>query len=971
MKRSSDIARAHAAGRYILAALLFIIIFSVYACASDAVADGSFGTRVSFSVVPIDDEAEEPKYLLKIDGEGGFDGICADGTKLTYDTRDASVLAEYASGIVEVEIGDGITKLGNYALAFLENLRSVTIPSTLTSLGNATFEGDALLEEIKISGKEESGIIDLSSIKSIGSYTFSGCISISEILFSDELSGSVGTRTFNGCLNLGYLEFPIGIKTVNSGFIKGCSALRYVSFAGEVSFASGAFEDAPSSFYVCAPEGGRTASYVTELGVRYGGDDPSGIPYAPDPDAVDSGICGDMLFWQIKMISDFDPESPKYELFIYGEGEALRLTDIYGRNVDYNTVKSSGYAKYGDAVVRAEIGESVRELGNYSFARMGALREVVLPSAHTKIGSAVFEGCTALESVRSAGSETEVGVLDLSGVSSFGQYAFDGCGRITSVVFSDSLDMKEFGRECFKKAGLTSIVIPESIKKISEKAFDGCTALTEVKFLGDTTISADAFSGCNALTRITAASGGDAEALADELGIEFIAPIAIAIRRAADRTPIENVEVITGESLKSFTFGGRIYLPYFDEDCTRPYSGEAFTETTTLYVSELFSLDGVTARLDCGEDSSGFGVRARFRLDSSSESGNSVFEVAEVGAIASRERAGARIPLTLDMKRTFAAVFVSDGKEVSSVCSIPLGEYKKFALTAVGFEDENGELLPERCTEELCFRGYVILKNKRTGDTLTLYTDMQTVSLSSLRDDVPRAPKKSATASELISDIEAVSSSGEKLVCVKPDIENIDSIALAIEEYYNENGAAPDILRLDHSSLVSAGLTSDAELEKLIPLLCRYAKNGGRLLLVHRPANPCSESGGSGGKLNSSEAKYVLDAETAQGQKYLSELGSVGKLAQLLKDRGVPLMLEFAPDISSKWYWWCNVDADEEGTGEVAAERYISLWRYTFGYLKGDCGLDNLISLYRGGTNEEDFYPGADHVDIFGKDFIK
>lgn len=90
-----------------------------------------------------------------------------------------------------------------------------------------------------------------------------------------------------------------------------------------------------------------------------------------------------------------------------------------------------------------------------------------------------------------------------SGVTSIGEFAFDGCNRITSVSIADTVTI--IRKQAFTKCtSLGEITIPGSVTSIGEFAFYGCTTLARISF-GDGlgTIGDNAFFDCTALTSIT------------------------------------------------------------------------------------------------------------------------------------------------------------------------------------------------------------------------------------------------------------------------------------------------------------------------------------------------------------------------------------------------------------------------------------------------------------------------------------
>ena len=199
--------------------------------------------------------------------------------------------------------------------------------------------------------------------------------------------------------------------------------------------------------------------------------------------------------------------------------------------VNITSGTSIGASAFSDCtgLMSVTIGNGVKSIGNYAFRGCSGLTSVTIPDSVTGIGNYAFYKCTGLTSVTIGNS-----------VTSIGENAFAYCRRLTSVTIPDSVT--SIGYDAFSVCeGLTSIyytgdiagwcgirgtglgslmsstciyisgkkiegdlIIPDSVTRIGDYAFRGCSGLTSVTIPDSVTgIGWHAFEGCTGLTSVT------------------------------------------------------------------------------------------------------------------------------------------------------------------------------------------------------------------------------------------------------------------------------------------------------------------------------------------------------------------------------------------------------------------------------------------------------------------------------------
>lgn len=135
--------------------------------------------------------------------------------------------------------------------------------------------------------------------------------------------------------------------------------------------------------------------------------------------------------------------------------------------------------------------QGLKELKAQAFLDCTALEEVVLPSSVTILENAIFKGCTSLSSV-------DLG----TGVDKLRSQTFYECASLKSVDISNVRTFQ--GYAIFAKSGLTELVVAYGITEIPQTMCWSCKDLTAVTIPSSvTSISMGAFQDCTGLQTIT------------------------------------------------------------------------------------------------------------------------------------------------------------------------------------------------------------------------------------------------------------------------------------------------------------------------------------------------------------------------------------------------------------------------------------------------------------------------------------
>ena len=275
---------------------LLFVMFMLLGCLSIQAADEGLITKQI--TIKLDKAGTLPnrissskKYLitnLKIVGEVNGKDLCliremagcdaglkkTDGELSILDLSDAKIVKSDDSYVWDGGWQQGSNdELGNSVFKGCSVLTSVTIPSSVTSIGIRAFEGCSGLTSLIIPSsvtsidpsafKGCSGLTSLiipSSVTEIGKSVFEGCSGLTNLTIPSSVT-EIGKSAFEGCSGLTSLTIPSSVTEIGESAFKGCSGLTSLIIPSSVtSIGSYVFENCSGLTSITIP------SSVTEIG---------------------------------------------------------------------------------------------------------------------------------------------------------------------------------------------------------------------------------------------------------------------------------------------------------------------------------------------------------------------------------------------------------------------------------------------------------------------------------------------------------------------------------------------------------------------------------------------------------------------------------------------------------------------------------------------------------------------------------
>lgn len=462
-----------------------------------------------------------------------------DGKKVTSVGKNA--INHYA---IDITLEEGYQTLKANAFAFAYDIERVTLPSTISDIGNKAFYGCTALKSVTIQGDSHLTTIGdyafydtcLTSfyiprkVSSIGNYAFGADTKdgLSEISFgfnnNDGVSISIGSYAFINNIKLREVVFNGEVAFFGEGAFNNCASLNKIEFnsvinAPKVSSSNSLF-DGCTSLSLFVPN---TASKQKFLNTWKNNADKNKLVVSDflyrDPNNSVKYIKGENGKQQTVTTKNYFVFSPiegtnNVEIINY-------IGDYCGDYIDYKNT-ADGAPRDSDIVIPSSFVVSnvtyyVTRIGSYAFNNI--ITSVVIPDSVNTIASYAFYKASSLENI-TFGSQSQLTTIGTKafaecplindiiipkGVSEIGESAFANCDSLTGIVFRARLDtdtdtdlLKIQKMAFYDCDNLTQITLPKHYISLGDYIFGSCDKLSDITLLykengSDQTIGSYAF----------------------------------------------------------------------------------------------------------------------------------------------------------------------------------------------------------------------------------------------------------------------------------------------------------------------------------------------------------------------------------------------------------------------------------------------------------------------------------------------
>lgn len=419
---------------------------------------------------------------------------CFDGcTRLTTTSIPANITsiqngAFSGCGFTSLPEGWGRTGIVYGSNVFMNcPITSITFPDTWTSVPNRFCSDMTLLEEVNLG----------SGITTIGDYAFSGCSALEDVTLSPVLS-TIDIYAFSGCTSLTSLTLPATMTSIGSFAFKGCGFTSLPSGwdNSSISYAQRVFEGCPITSITFPGTWTRVPAFFCG-----GMNLLETVVISPGITVVDNSAfsgCQKLssvtlpeglatlvqyAFYQCTSLTSISLPSTLVTIGARAFQESGLTALPAGLQ---GGISFADYVFANTKMTDITLPDGMNTVPEHMFSNCKSLSRVDLNDV-TSLGNFAFNGCTALttliaDNLETLGQyslqDTRLSTVNLLKATSFGQGCFYNCTSLTSATLSAAVTL---GNQVFYgNNNLSTVDLGSGVTSIGNDCFRGCTSLSSL-----------------------------------------------------------------------------------------------------------------------------------------------------------------------------------------------------------------------------------------------------------------------------------------------------------------------------------------------------------------------------------------------------------------------------------------------------------------------------------------------------------
>lgn len=361
-------------------------------------------------------------------------------------------------------IPSSAVQIPSYAFARTD-IKNVTIPDTVKSIGEYAFKDCDMLVKIKIPG----------SVENIGEKAFESCYDVENIELENGIS-VIEKAAFGNCDNVETVTVPESVVEIKGYPFVGCSLLKNIYVCennNNYSSQEGVLFNKEKTVLIEFPAGKEKDNYVIPSSVTAINEYAFSNCYNIYEIAVPSNVktIGMFAFY---FCTHLDEISISDEIEKIGKA-AFKNTGYWQNSANWNN--DGLYIGKHLVEVKSGVKDFVIKKGTLTIADAlfeinYNLESVEIPNSLRRISDNAFSACYNLENLKMG-----------NGIVSIGRSAFASCQGLSEIIIPNSV--KTIDDNAFNFCDeLLSVTIPKSVTYIGAQAFDLCAELKTVNYGG-------------------------------------------------------------------------------------------------------------------------------------------------------------------------------------------------------------------------------------------------------------------------------------------------------------------------------------------------------------------------------------------------------------------------------------------------------------------------------------------------------
>jgi len=356
------------------------------------------------------------------------------------------------TSLKNVTLHEGITTINQRAF-YNCKLAEITVPSTVTSIGNGAFKSNPttsvtwLPKNCSIGTGEYAPFYSTDS--KITSFTFGDSVQTVPAYLCKNMNlldtivlppsvNSLGTYAFAYCSNLKSINLPVTQKTLPVSFLEGCTSLESIELPATLTTIS------TDAFYGCS----KLANVNLHEGLK---------------------TINQRAFEFCKLAQITIPSTVTSIGSAAFQGNPTTSVTWLPKTCSISTGDAAPFYSTDSKITSFILGDSVQTIPGSLCYMMNKLENIALPEKLTTIGASAFQNCSLLHDVTIPQT-----------VTSIGQSAFKSCTSIKNFEFPKGI--KTLATSVLEECRtLEDVVIPASVTTINQDAFYNCSKLKAIR----------------------------------------------------------------------------------------------------------------------------------------------------------------------------------------------------------------------------------------------------------------------------------------------------------------------------------------------------------------------------------------------------------------------------------------------------------------------------------------------------------